>query len=101
MSRRAQEAKQKKICETEGCGRPCVGFMSICKICYQRERRRIVGHGEYMGRGEIGVVNGHVTIDGLRYKIGIRGKAFYFDREWKLSSRDPKWVAAQISKAGG
>lgn len=90
-----------RICKIENCGKHCIGHQPYCSQHYQRERRRIAGHGEYMGRGEIGMVNGHVTINGLRYKIGIRGKAFYYDREWKLSSRDPAWVAAQIQKAGG
>ena len=90
-----------RICKIENCGKDCIGHQPYCSQHYPRERRRIVGHGEYFGRCEIGMVNGHATINGLHYKIGAHGKAFYFDREWKLSSRDPAWVAAQISKAGG
>lgn len=90
----------KKTCSTEHCGRPCVGFMSICKACYQRDRRkRMVSQKNlHIGKNEVKVVGGRLIIDGLWYKIGHRGKAFYFDREWKLSSRDPRWVAEQLAK---
>ncbi len=46
--------------------------------------------------------DGMVTIDGLDYKIGVYGRAFYYaDKMWKLSSRPSKWVADQIKKMNG
>lgn len=92
-----------KICEVEGCGDQVYRKKNKCRRHHQQEYRRSINYKAVdHPRNQAKIVNGVVTIDGLQYKIGLRGRPYYLlGREWKLSSRDPAWVAAQIRKAGG
>lgn len=92
-----------KICDEPGCCEQVYRKKNKCRRHHQQEYRRSINYKAIdHAKNQIKVENGHVTIDGLRYKIGLRGKAYYLlAGEWKRSTRDPAWVAAQISKAGG
>src|SRR3990167_8338112 len=93
----------KKTCAEPGCCDQVYRKKDKCRRHYQKEYRKSINYKpDHSGRNQVKVTDGKVFIDGLEYKIGWRGRPYYLlGREWKLSNRDPAWVAAQIHKAGG
>jgi len=92
-----------KICDEPGCCEQVYRKKNKCRRHYQKEYRRAINYKAVdHAKNQVKVTNGNVFVNGLQYKIGFRGKAYYLlGREWKLSSRDPKWVAEQLAKVGG